>query len=76
MRQKPFVYDQHNQQRFFFIVDFYCAENKLVIELDGKVHEYQRDLILKQLGLDTLRIANDELRNLEAVKKKILEKLG
>ena len=27
----------------FFIVDFYCHEKKLVIELDGKIHEKQKE---------------------------------
>ncbi|MEX2409831.1 MAG: DUF559 domain-containing protein [Candidatus Paceibacterota bacterium] len=42
VRQKPFVYEQKRNKRFFFIADFYCAEKKLVIELDGIVHEYIR----------------------------------
>jgi len=82
VRQKPFVYDQYNQQRFFFIADFYCAEKKLVIELDGEIHDYQkyydyqRDLVLQKLGLKTVRISNDELGNFEKVKKKILSELA
>jgi very-short-patch-repair endonuclease len=27
----------------FFIVDFYCHEAKLVIELDGEIHNQQRE---------------------------------
>ena len=81
VRQKPFIYGQYNQQRFFFIADFYCAEKKLVIELDGKIHEhqkfydYQKDMVLQKLGLKTVRISNNELGNLDAVKKKILNEL-
>lgn len=52
-----------------YIVDFYCAEQKLIIELDGKVHESEkrilidkkRDAYLKKLGNKVLRITNDEL---------------
>ena len=79
VRQKPFVYEQNQNNCFFFIADFYCAETKLVIELDGPVHEYtryydyQRDIVLEGLGLNTLRILNSELDDMEAVKRKILE---
>ena len=37
-----------------YIADFYCDECKLVIELDGKIHDYQkesdaiRDELIKQ----------------------------
>jgi len=27
----------------FFVADFYCSEHKLVIEIDGKIHERQND---------------------------------
>ncbi len=57
------------------IVDFYCASEKLVIELDGQVHmnptakekDYRRDMHLKSLGFTVLRFENrmvfDELQN-------------
>ena len=49
-----------------FIVDFYCPKEKLVIELDGEVHnnpvseekDAQRDLILKNYGITVLRFEN------------------
>ncbi|HEX6981734.1 MAG TPA: endonuclease domain-containing protein [Balneolaceae bacterium] len=81
VRQKPFIYKQYNYKRYFFIADFYCPQKKLVIELDGKIHEYQqyydyqRDLVLEGLGLTTLRIKNGELDDMEQVKRKILEYL-
>jgi len=46
--------------------------------LDGKVHDYQqyydyqRDLVLQERGLTTLRIKNEELKNIEKVERKIL----
>lgn len=54
-----------------YIVDFYCAEQKLVIELDGSVHESEqrkkidkkRDAYLKTLGNTIIRISNSELLN-------------
>ena len=49
-----------------FIVDFYCPEEKLVVELDGQVHnnpvaeeyDYERDKILKNYGIELLRFEN------------------
>lgn len=32
-----------NGKKRFFVADFYCAEYKLVIELDGKIHEQQQE---------------------------------
>jgi leucyl-tRNA synthetase len=66
----------------FFIADFYCAEKRLIVELDGAVHDFQqhydanRDEILMQLGLTTLRIKNKELEDMEAVLGKIKAALG
>jgi very-short-patch-repair endonuclease len=50
-----------------FIVDFYCHTAKLVIEVDGKIHEQQaeydaeRDKVLSARGLRLLRIKNEEV---------------
>ena len=52
-----------------YIADFYCHEHKLVIELDGGIHESQeakdakRDAYMKTLGLTVLRLSNDEVLN-------------
>jgi len=81
IRQKPFIYKEDSTRKYFFIADFYCAEKKLVIELDGKVHDYQqyydyqRDLVLNELGLTTMRIKNEELGEIKKVKRKILNYL-
>jgi len=77
LRQHPFIYDSKKNEHFFFVADFYCAEGKLVIELDGKIHENQkerdehRDEILTGLGLRIERIKNEELQVMENVKMKI-----
>lgn len=77
LRQKPIIYNQTNQQAFFFIADFYCAEANLVIELDGKYHDQQkgydrnRDLVIEELGLDVLRIKNEELEDMDLVLERI-----
>jgi very-short-patch-repair endonuclease len=51
-----------------FIVDFYCHEAGVVVEVDGAVHdnrrEYdaERDTVLAQRELLVLRVTNDEVR--------------
>ena len=52
-----------------YIVDFYCAEAKLIVELDGSQHyeekgmEYdaERTAFLEQYGIRVLRIPNNEV---------------
>ncbi|MBQ5328442.1 MAG: endonuclease domain-containing protein [Oscillospiraceae bacterium] len=54
-----------------YIVDFYCAKAKLVIELDGSQHfekevrEYdnKRTAFLEEYGLKIIRIPNREINN-------------
>jgi very-short-patch-repair endonuclease len=81
VRQKPFIYKEDNHRKYFFIGDFYCAKRKLVIELDGKIHEYQkyydyhRDLVLQRLNLQTIRFKNEAVQNIDKVKNKILRHL-
>jgi len=53
----------------FFLVDFHCPGCKLVIELDGAIHQHQfdydrsREEILKAKGLTILRFNNEEILN-------------
>lgn len=57
---------QHPIDRYF--VDFACLSLKLVIELDGKVHDddqqqlddYHRQLAIEALGWSVLRFTNDQ----------------
>ena len=67
-----------------YIVDFYCAEAKLVIELDGSGHyseegiEYdkERTKFLEEYGLKIIRIPNKEIhKNLIGVCEFISEKV-
>jgi very-short-patch-repair endonuclease len=52
-----------------FIVDFYCHEYKLVIEIDGEVHNTEeanqydlaRTAVLNELGLKVIRFTNDQV---------------
>ena len=61
-----------------YIVDFYCKEKNLVIEIDGSQHleakEYdiERENYMKPLGIKTLRFWNNEIDiNIENVLMKI-----
>ena len=54
-----------------YIVDFYCAKAKLVVELDGSGHfteegkqyDAERTTFLEEYGLTVLRISNLEIYN-------------
>ncbi len=65
-RQHPIIYSQFNRD-YFFIADFYSAEARLVIEVDGKIHDFQkdydlqRDLIISNKGLKIIRVRNEEV---------------
>ncbi|WP_445637621.1 Endonuclease domain-containing protein [Nostoc sp. DSM 114161] len=68
-----------------FIVDFYCANSKLVIEVDGDSHftqegkdyDSERTAILAGYGLKVMRFTNDDvLNNFEAVCQKIDEAIN
>ncbi len=63
-----------------FIVDFYCHKAGLVIELDGSIHDGQReedasrDKVLNEMGLKIVRFRNEDVtRNLLYVLKTIRE---
>jgi very-short-patch-repair endonuclease len=72
-RQKPLS---------IFVADFYCAELKLVVELDGGIHsdprqaahDRNRDFYLRSIGCTILRIPNQDLfENRESVLTRILD---
>jgi uroporphyrinogen-III synthase len=52
-----------------YIADFYCAELKLIVEIDGSGHEtpaqdaydVRRDIELSKLGIDVIRIRNQDV---------------
>ncbi len=67
-----------------YIVDFYIASHKLVIELDGSQHfedagknyDERRDAFLRSLGLTVLRFANSDVdKNFRGVCEEILQHL-
>jgi leucyl-tRNA synthetase len=76
-RQYPVVYEIINNESLYFIADFYCAEMKVIVEIDGKIHDFRksrdnrRDEILRSLNYHVLRVKNEELGNIEVVMDKI-----
>ena len=67
-----------------FIADFYSSLYRLVVEVDGGIHQFQRaedaerDETMKMLGLNVLRISaelveNDLANALERIREKIKE---
>ena len=59
-----------------YIVDFYCPELKLIIEVDGESHFFEdaqaydkiRDKFMLELGLTTIRITNTAImQNIDGV---------
>jgi len=69
---------QHSIENY--IVDFYCASEKLIVELDGEVHNNAiaqekdeiRDARLRHLGFTVLRFENQMVfQHLESVLQEI-----
>jgi len=56
-----------------YIADFYCDEKKLVIELDGKIHENQkeydkiRDEIISSHNIYVIRVLNEDINNIYSI---------
>ncbi|CAN5802036.1 hypothetical protein BH23GEM5_BH23GEM5_18350 [soil metagenome] len=69
---------QHAIDRF--VLDFYCASARLVVEVDGAVHDRQterdnaRTAALEAHGLRVVRFRNEEIMtNLQGVLLRIIE---
>ena len=89
IKGKSYGYEFHRQVPIDeFIVDFYCHELYLAIEIDGSTHDYNFDIDkyrqkkLESLGISFIRFSdndvkrniNDVLRALEIVILEIEEK--
>jgi very-short-patch-repair endonuclease len=50
-----------------FVVDFYCSAEKLIVEVDGAIHELQREHdqqrqeLLESLGLKMVRVTSKQV---------------
>ncbi|MCL6097296.1 MAG: endonuclease domain-containing protein [Bacteroidetes bacterium] len=62
-RQYPIYFDMLGKETFY-IADFFCFEEKLVIEIDGGYHERQKEYdtlrtsVINDLNIDVVRITN------------------
>jgi cyclase len=72
LRQKPlYVYTENSWLDRFIIPDFYCHEKKLIIEVDGSIHntpeiyflDREKELLLISQGIYVLRFQNEEIFN-------------
>ncbi|MCC6804740.1 MAG: endonuclease domain-containing protein [Anaerolineae bacterium] len=66
-----------------FVVDFYCAEERLVVEVDGGIHQAQceadrlRQEVIESLGLRFVRVTTEQVENdLPAVLERIRSGVG
>ena len=69
-----------------YIIDFYCPELRLAIEIDGdshfvdenaEVHDRKREIFLAEQNIKVIRIANsDVMGNIDAVINKILQSIS
>lgn len=68
-----------------FIADFYCSKLLLVIEVDGEIHNKQKEYdeerskVLNDLGIFVMRFSNEQVLNdidwvREEIKKQIFER--
>ena len=80
LRDRNFLAKKFRRQHIIdgFILDFYCPDAKLAIELDGPIHarrvEYDRmrQQIIEESGITVLRFKNKEIdKNLKSVLKTI-----
>jgi len=69
IKGKALGYEFHRQVPIGeFIVDFYCHELKLVIEIDGYTHDYNfindlnRQKDLESLGIIVIRFTDDDIK--------------
>jgi very-short-patch-repair endonuclease len=78
LRQHPIKVELDGKWRFF-VADFYLAEKKLVLEIDGAVHDNQQEYdtlrtwIISQLGMRVIRIKNEDTETLAKLLKKLRE---
>lgn len=76
LRQYPIRIDYYGEKRYF-IADFYCAESRLIVELDGGIHEKQKEYdafrtsLINKLGIKVVRFDNKELDDVNEVVKRL-----
>ena len=71
LRQHPIVFN-YGKKNNYFIADFYCNKHKLIIEIDGSIHNIQKEYdkmrttVLNEMGIKVIRFKNEEItQNIE-----------
>ncbi|MDP2090706.1 MAG: endonuclease domain-containing protein [Candidatus Gracilibacteria bacterium] len=72
LRQKPiYVYTDNSGLDRYIIPDFFCFDKKLILEIDGCIHnkkeiyeldKYKEELLIN-MGFIVLRVTNEEIKN-------------
>jgi very-short-patch-repair endonuclease len=80
LRQHAVIYDSVGTEHFFYVPDFYCPSEQIAVEVDGEIHQYtkkrdaRRDEILRDMKIEVLRFANQEIiDDMENVLKRIMD---
>ena len=66
-----------------FVLDFYCSEGRLAVEIDGDIHRFQkeqdreRQMIIESKGIEFLRFTNEDVMDntddvLRTIKRKLM----
>ena len=72
LRQKPvYVFTENSWLDRFIIPDFYCFEQKIIIEIDWNIHDLkevyvldrEKEKLLLNMGFKIIRFTNDEIKN-------------
>ncbi len=81
-RQYPIFYDYLGTESFF-VADFYCHEEKLVVEIDGSIHDEivekdaERTRLIEHAGIKVVRFRNEEIeKRMDEVAKKLRGYMG
>ncbi len=76
-RQYPIFVDENGRETFY-IADFYCHEYRIAIEIDGKIHERQKEhdrlrtFVMEQRRVNVIRFKNEEIENeIDSVLRKL-----
>ena len=79
-RQHVIQYADVMNKKYFFIPDFYCAEKRVIVELDGAIHQDQleydqiRTEVLEEMRYHIIRFTNEAvLQDWRCVKMQLTE---
>ena len=72
LRQHPVFYRIDKDWVEYYIADFYCSKLKLIIEVDGNIHDHQKekdcekDAKLRSKGIRVIRLKNESLTDMDS----------